>query len=61
MSRHRCRLIRNAFHQIAVRTDAVNMMVNHGKAFFIKFRRQMRLRHRHPDTVRKTLAQAVRS
>ena len=57
MSGKRSRFIRNAFHQIAVRNNRVNKMVNNRKTFSIKFRRQMRLRDPHSDAVGKTLSQ----
>ncbi len=55
MSGKRSRFIRHAFHQIAVRADAVNKMVNNRKTLLIKFRRQMFLRHCHSHAVGKTL------
>lgn len=51
----RSRFIRNAFHQIAVRADAVNKMIDDGKTFFVEFRRQMFLRDAHADAVGKAL------
>src|SRR5205085_7548300 len=57
MTRKRCSFRRNAFHQIAVRDDGVNIMVNDRETIFIKLRRQMRRAHRHADAVSETLTE----
>ena len=47
----------NAFHQIAVGNDRVNVMIDERKTFFVELRGEMRGAHRHADAVRKALAE----
>ena len=49
--------VADAFHQIAVRADAVDKIIDDRKAFLIELCRKMCLGDAHPDTVRKTLSQ----
>ena len=48
---------RDAFHQIAIGHDAVNVVIDQRKVRSVEFGGQMSRAHRHPDAVRKALAQ----
>ena len=50
----------DAFHQVAVGDDAVDVMVEHGEAFAVKPGREMRAAHRHADAVGEPLAERPR-
>src|SRR5580765_8623486 len=60
MTGERTGLVTNALHKIAVRTDAVDKIINDRKASFVKSCRKMRLRDTHPDAVCKTLTERPR-
>ena len=53
----RRRFRRDAFHQIAIGNDRIDVMINEREILLVKFCGEVRRAHRHADTVGKALAQ----